>query len=76
MSPWMPCVTFGLSHKQWEQAIHSAGPPPTTQLCAGTCLHWADLSTQHPHGSHGSERPGKLLRVTQLWETELIWKPA
>lgn len=32
MSPWMPCVTFGLSHRQWEQAIHSAGPPPTTQL--------------------------------------------
>lgn len=71
MSPWTPCVTFGLSHRQWEQAIHSAGPLPTTLLPS-----WADLSAQHPRGSHGSERPGQLLSVTQLWETGLIWKPA
>lgn len=64
------CDLWPEPHRQCEQVIHSAGLLPTTLLPS-----WADLSA-HPHGSHGSERPGQLLRVTQLWETGLIWKPA
>lgn len=69
---WPEPQTVGASDPQcWPPTHH-----PAAKLCAGPCVHWADLSTQHPQGSHGSERPGELFRVTQLWETGLIWKPA
>ena len=82
---WRPGVPVDTLCDLWPepQTVGASDPqcwPPTrrpaAKLCTGPCVHWADLSTQHPHGSHGSERPGELLRVTQLWETGLIWKPA
>ena len=72
---WRPGVPVDTLCDLWPepQTVGASDPqcwPPTrrpaAKLCAGPCVHWADLSTQHPHGSHGSERPGELLRVTQL----------
>ena len=68
----------GLSHRQWEQAIHSAGPLPAAQL--PSCVQglvFTGLTYPHNIPMEATAQRGQgNCSGSPSWETGLIWKPA